>query len=73
MCTLHNFHCSKVRFIHKGTVTGLHSCSEKNTHTPRVHLVIKICNNITVYQTFKSYAILHSQMLFTIETCLSSC
>ena len=30
MCTLHDFHSSKVRFIHTSTVTGSNSCSEKN-------------------------------------------
>ena len=30
MCTLHNFLCSKVRFIDTSTVTGSHSCSGKN-------------------------------------------
>ena len=30
MCTLHDFLSSKVRFIHTSTVTGSHSCSEKN-------------------------------------------
>ena len=29
MCTLHDFLCSKVRFIHTSTVTGSHSCSGK--------------------------------------------
>ena len=39
ICTQHDFLCSKVRFIHTSTVTELHSCSEKNTRTPRVHFV----------------------------------
>ena len=32
MCTvmsLHDFHCSKARFIHMSTVTGSHTCSGK--------------------------------------------
>ena len=39
MCALSDFLGSEVRFIHTSTVTGLHSCSRKNTRTPRVHLV----------------------------------
>ena len=40
MCTLHDFLGSKVRFIHKSTVTRSHSCYEKKTtRTPRVLLV----------------------------------
>ena len=40
MCTLHDFHSSKIRFIYTSTVTGSDSCSGKTTRTPRVHLVI---------------------------------
>ena len=40
MCALHDFFSSKVRFMHTNTVTRSHSCSEKNTNTPRAHLVI---------------------------------
>ena len=40
ICTLHDFHSSKVRFIDTSTVTGSHSCSERTTRTPRVHLVL---------------------------------
>ena len=29
MCTLHDFVSSKVKFMHKSTVTRSHSCSEK--------------------------------------------
>ena len=30
MCTLHDFYCSKARFIYTSTVTGSLSCSGKN-------------------------------------------
>ena len=39
-CTLHDFLCSKVKFIHTCTHTRSHSCSGKNTRTFRVHLVL---------------------------------
>ena len=39
MCTLHDFLCSKIKFMHTNTVTESHSCSVKTTHTPRVHLI----------------------------------
>ena len=42
MCTLHDFLCSKIRYIQASTVNGLHSCSGKNTmRTPCVHLVLQ--------------------------------
>ena len=49
---------SKVRFNHTSTTTRSHSCSEKITRTPRVHLVsvyeynssnLNKCLNIIVY------------------------
>ena len=49
MCTLHDFLSSKARFIHTSTVTGSHSCSGKNTRTPRVHLVVYMVSNELVY------------------------
>ena len=42
VCTLHNFLWSKARFMHTNTVTGSHSCADKTTHTPCVHLVENI-------------------------------
>ena len=39
-CALYTiFFSNKVRFSHTSTVTRLHFCYEKNTRTPRVHLV----------------------------------
>ena len=42
-CHVHttDFLSSKVKFIHTSTVTRSHSCYEKTTRTPRVHLVNK--------------------------------
>ena len=44
---------SKVRFIYTSTTTRSHSCSEKTTRTPRVHLVCIIAKSKVVpYKTF---------------------
>ena len=47
ICTLHDFVISEVRFIHTSTVRLLDRIlvTEKNTRTPRVHLVILFYNS----------------------------
>ena len=40
ICTLRDFLCSKVRFIHTSTVTGSHSARKKTTRTPRINVVL---------------------------------
>ena len=39
MRTLHDFLSDKVKFMHTSPTTRSHSCSEKTTRTPHVHLV----------------------------------
>ena len=47
MCTLHDFLSSKVRFIHRSTVTGSHSCSGKNyAYASRTSYLILIANKL---------------------------
>ena len=55
MCTSQFFFSNKARFSHTRTVTRLHSCSEKNTRTPRVHFDFYIEINIFKHFQDKIY------------------
>ena len=43
------FLSSKVRFMHTSTTTTSHSCSEKTTRTPHVHLIFYIVDTVNKY------------------------
>ena len=65
MCTLPDFLSGKVRFMHTSTTTRSHSCSEKTTRTPRVHLVL---NYFWLLQINVIYDFLQLHFDFTVST-----
>ena len=42
MCTLHDFHCSKARFIHRSTVIGSPSCSGKKLRVSLAYILLTV-------------------------------
>ena len=65
MCTLHDFHYSKAKFIHTSTMLlDRLLILETTTRTPRVHLVLKNIHVIIMSEDTPECAKLHNLKIF---------